>query len=186
MPSTTVQKEFPHFYEWKEQVEDQYPDYKKADEVHDVVRAKLSDIETDLKYKTQYSTTHDAALGILNELKLRFESGGVLGKKEKRFAENYLGMWDPEEELMENLEASLEVLRAAKRATFRKIVELEDQVPKLEADEERTRKLYVMESEKLKVIYNELRKEHEAIEERERQQKIQDDSEGKNTEEEAA
>jgi len=165
MPSTTVQKEFPHFYEWKEQVEDQYPDYKKADEVHDVVRAKLSDIETDLKYKTQYSTTHDAALGILNELKLRFESGGVLGKKEKRFAENYLGMWDPEEELMENLEASLEVLRAAKRATFRKIVELEDQVPKLNADEERTRKLYVMESEKLKVIYNELRKKHEAVEE---------------------
>jgi len=165
MPSTTVQKEFPHFYEWKEQVEDQYPDYKKADEVHDVVRAKLSDIETDLKYKTQYSTTHDAALGILNELKLRFESGGVLGKKEKRFAENYLGMWDPEEELMENLEASLEVLRAAKRATFRKIVELEDQVPKLKADEERTRKLYVMESEKLKVIYNELRKKHEAVEE---------------------
>ena len=164
MPSTTVQKEFPHFYEWKEQVEDQYPDYKKADEVHDVVRAKLNDIETDLKYKTQYSTTHDAALGILNELKLRFESGGVLGKKEKRFAENYLGMWDPEEELMENLEASLEVLRAAKRATFRKIVELEDQVPKLKADEERTRKLYVMESEKLKDIYDELRKKHEAAE----------------------
>ena len=74
----------------------------------------------------------------------------------------------------------------SKRATFRKIVELEDQVPKLKADEERTRKLYVMESEKLKVIYNELREEHEAIEERERQQKIQDDSEGKNTEEESA
>ena len=165
MTSTTIQKEFPCFYEWKEQVAAQYPEYKKADEVHDAVRAKLSEIETDLKYKTQYSTTHDAALGILNELKLRFESGGVLGKKEKRFAENYLGMWDPETEIYENLETSLDVLRAAKRDTFRKIIELEDQIPKLKADEERTRKLYVMESEKLKDIYDELRKKHEAAEE---------------------
>ena len=74
-------------------------------------------------------------------------------------------MWDPETEIYENLETSLDVLRAAKRDTFRKIIELEDQIPKLKADEERTRKLYVMESEKLKVIYNELRKKHEAVEE---------------------
>ena len=164
MTSTTIQKKFPCFYEWKEQVAAQYPEYKKADEVHDAVRAKLSEIETDLKYKTQYSTTHDAALGILNELKLRFESGGVLGKKEKRFAENYLGMWDPETEIYENLETSLDVLRAAKRDTFRKIIELEDQIPKLEKEEERLRKIWRMESEKVEAIYDELKKKEKEAE----------------------
>ena len=160
-----TKKELPHFYIWKEEEADHYPEYKKADEIHDAVRAKLSDIERELENNTQYSTTHDAALGILNELKLRFESGGCIGKREKRFAEKFFGMLDSETEIHENLEESLKVLRAAKRATFRKIVELEDQVPKLKEDEERTRKLWLMEGDKLKNIYDELRRKHEAAEE---------------------
>ena len=120
----------------------------------------------------------------MNELRLRFESGGVLVKREKRFAENFLGMWDPEEELYENLEASLEVLRAAKRDSFRKIIELEDQLPKLIAEEDRLHKLWIMESDKIKTVWEKLKEEHDAAEEKERQQKIQDDFEGKNTEEE--
>ena len=159
MTSTTPKKELPYFYKWREEVADQYPDYKKADLEHDTVRTKLDDVETDLKYKTQYSTMHDAALGILNDIKLGFEAGGTIGKKEKRFASKFLGMWDPEQELCENLEESLEVLREAKRANFRKIVELEDQVPKLKRDEERTRKVWRMESDKLEAIYDELKKE---------------------------
>ena len=170
MTLTTPENELPfteYFHDWRDLgvVKAAFPDYAKAEEVWKTVREKLSETQMSVQCKTQYSTTHDAALGILNELKLRFESGGVLGKKEKRFAENYLGMWDPETEIYENLETSLDVLRAAKRDTFRKIIELEDQIPKLKADEERTRKLYVMESEKLKDIYDELRKKHEAAEE---------------------
>jgi hypothetical protein len=158
MTSATPKKELPYFYKWREEVADQYPDYKKADLVHATVRSKLNDVKSDLKYKTQYSTTHDAALGILNDIKVGFEAGGTIGKKEKRFASKFLGMWDPEQELCENLEESLEVLREAKRATFRKIVELDDQVPKLERDEERTRKVWLMESNKLEAIYDELKK----------------------------
>ena len=45
------------------------------------------------------------------------------------------------------------------------IIELEDQLPKLRADEERTRKLWIMEGDKLKNIYDELRRKHEAAEE---------------------
>ena len=174
-----------YFHDWRKlgEVQAAYPDYKKAEEVWDAVREKLNETKNSVQCKTQYSTTHDAALGILNELRLRFESGGVLGKKEKRFAENFLGMWDPEEELYENLEASLEVLRAAKRDTFRKIIELDDQLPKLIAEEDRLHKLWIMESNKIEPIWRQLKKEHEAAEEKERQQKIQDDFESETTEE---
>ena len=189
MTSTTPKNELPfteYFHDWRKlgAVKAAFPDYVKADQEHDVVREKLNETKCSLQCKTQYSTTHDAALGILNELRLRFESGGVLGKKEKRFAENFLGMWDPEEELYENLEASLEVLRQAKRDTFRKIIELEDQLPKLIAEEDRLRKLWIMESDKIKPVWEKLKEEHDAAEEKERQQKIQDNFLGKNTEEE--
>ena len=48
-----TKKELPHFYIWKEEEADQYPEYKKADEIHDSVRAKLSDIERELENNTQ-------------------------------------------------------------------------------------------------------------------------------------
>jgi hypothetical protein len=117
--------------------------------------------------KTQYSTTHDAALGILNEMKVNFECGAVLSKEEKEFASRYFGAWDIEAELNENLEASLEVLRQAKRDSFRKIIELEDQLPKLTAEEDRLRKLWVMESDKIKLVWEKLKEEHDAAEEEE-------------------
>ena len=187
MTSTTPRKltlldEFPNFHVWKEHVENDYPDYVAADEAHDVVREKLNEIENKVKYKTQYSTTHDAALGILNELKLNFESGGSLGKREKRFAEKYLGMWDAETEIYENLEESLEVLRSAKRSQFRKLLELEDQLPKLRKEEERLRKLWRLELNKLEDIYRELTKEDRKAREINRQQAIQDECFGVSTE----
>ena len=92
-------------------------------------------------------------------------------------------MWDAEESIYENLEESLEVLRQAKRDSFRKIIELEDQLPKLKKDEERLRKLWRMESDKVEAIYDDLKKEEKAEEERVRQQKIQDDFESETTEE---
>tara|TARA_B100001094_G_scaffold207407_2_gene201281 strand:+ start:303 stop:869 length:567 start_codon:yes stop_codon:yes gene_type:complete len=176
-----------YFHEWRKlgEVQAAYPDYKKAEEVWDAVRDKLNDIKGQVQCKTQYSTTHDAALGILNNIKLDFECGTTIGKKASQFAEKYFGMWSIEETLFENLEESLEVLRAAKRSDFRKIIELEDQLPKLRADEERTRKLWIMESDKIKPVWEKLKEEHDAAKEKERQQKIQDDSENNNTEEEA-
>ena len=117
-------------------------------------------------------------------MKLGFECGSGIDKKARKFAEKYLGMWNIEEELYENLEASLEVLRAAKRDTFRKIIELDNQLPKLRAEEDRLRKLWIMKSDKIEPIWRQLKKEHEAAEEKERQQKIQDDFEGETTEEE--
>ena len=189
MTSTTPKNELPfteYFHDWRKlgEVQAAYPDYKKAEEVWDAVREKLNDTKSSVQCKTQYSTTHDTALAILNEMKLGFECGSGIDKKARKFAEKYLGMWNIEEELYENLEASLEVLRAAKRDTFRKIIELEDQLPKLEAEEERLRKLWIMESNKIEPIWRQLKKEHEAAEEKERQQKIQDDFEGETTEEE--
>ena len=174
-----------YFHDWRKlgEVQAAYPDYKKAEEVWDAVREKLNDIKGQVQGKTQYSTTHDVALGILNEMKLDFECGGCFGKKARKFAKKYFGMWNIEEELYENLEASLEVLRAAKRDSFRKIIELDDQLPKLRAEEERTRKLWIMESNKIEPIWRQLKKEHKAAEEKERQQKIQDDFEGETTEE---
>ena len=94
-------------------------------------------------------------------------------------------MWDAEESIYENLDESLEVLRQAKRNAFRKVIELEDQLPKLQKEEERLRKLWRMESDKVEAIYDDLKKKERAEEERARQQKIQDDSESNNTEEEA-
>ena len=175
-----------HFWDYRNETQGQYPALEKADKEHDVVKDKLREIESDIKYKTQYSFTHDAALAILEDLRLSFECGGALGKKEQRFAKKYLGMWDAEETIYENLDESLEVLRQAKRVSFRKIIELEDQLPKLKKEEERLRKIWRMESDKVEAIYDELKKEEKAEEERARQQKIQDDSEGNNTEEEAA
>ena len=174
-----------YFHDWRKlgEVQAAYPDYKKAEEVWDAVREKLNDTKSSVQCKTQYSTTHDAALGILNEMKVNFECGAVLSKEEKEFASRYFGSWDIEAELNENLEASLEVLRAAKRDSFRKIIELDDQLPKLRAEEERTRKLWIMESNKIEPIWRQLKKEHKAAEEKERQQKIQDDFEGETTEE---
>ena len=175
-----------HFWDYRNEVQGQYPALEKADKEHDVVKDKLREVESQIEHKTQYSNTHDAALGILNELRLDFECGVELNKKEKKFAHKYFGMWDAEESIYENLEESLEVLRQAKRDSFRKIIELEDQLPKLKKDEERLRKLWRMESDKVEAIYDDLKKEEKAEEERVRQQKIQDDSESNNTEEEAA
>jgi hypothetical protein len=175
-----------HFWDYRNEVQGQYPALEKADKEHDVVKDKLREVESQIEHKTQYSNTHDAALGILNELRLDFECGGELNKKEKKFAHKYFGMWDAEESIYENLEESLEVLRQAKRNSFRKIIELEDQLPKLKKDEERLRKLWRMESDKVEAIYDDLKKEEKAEEERARQQKIQDDSESNDTEEKAA
>ena len=191
MTSTTPKNELPfteYFHEWRKlgAVKAAFPAYVKADQEHDVVREKLRETESDIQYKTQYSTKHDSALGMLNEIKLGFECGDGFGKKERKFASKYFGIWNIEEDLYENLEASLEVLRAAKRSIFREVIELEDQLPKLKAEEERLRKLWIMESDKIKPIWEKLEKEHKAAEEKERQQKIQDNFENETTEEEAA
>ena len=158
-----------YFHDWRKlgEVQAAYPDYKKAEEVWDAVREKLNETKSSVQCKTQYSTTHDAALGILNEMKVNFECGAVLSKEEKEFASRYFGSWDIEAELNENLEASLEVLRAAKRDIFRKIIELDDQLPKLTAEEDRLRKLWVMESDKIKLVWEKLKEEHDAAEEEE-------------------
>ena len=174
-----------HFWDYNKQTKGQYPALDKADAEHNVVREKLSEVKSKVENLTQYSTTHDAALGILNELRCDFECGSPIGKKEKRFARKYLGMWGADETLHENISESLEVLRQAKRNDFRKIIELEDQLPKLEKDEERLRKIWIMERDKVEAIYDDLKKEERAEEERARQQKIQDDYESNNTEEEA-
>ena len=151
-----------HFWDYNKQTKGQYPALDKADAEHNVVREKLSEVKSKVENLTQYSTTHDAALGILNELRCDFECGSPIGKKEKRFARKYLGMWGADETLHENISESLEVLRQAKRNDFRKIVELEDQIPKLEKDEERLRKIWIMERDKVEAIYNDL-KEKETL-----------------------
>jgi len=186
---TTPENELPfteYFHDWRDLgvVKAAFPDYAKAEEVWKTVREKLSDTQMSVQCKTQYSTTHDAALGILNELKMDFQCSPDFGKKARKFAQKYFGVWNIEEELYENLEASLEVLRQAKRDSFRKIIELEDQLPKLRAEEERLRKLWIMESDKIKPIWEKMEKEHKAAEEKERQQEIQDAFEGETTEEE--
>ena len=175
-----------YFHQWRnlKEVQEAYPAYKKANQEHDVVRDKLNEVTSNVQNKTQYSTTHDVALGILNSIKLDFECGTTVGNKASKFAAKYLGMWSVEETLYENLEESLEALRAAKRADFRKIIELEDQIPKLKADEERTRKLWLMESDKIKPVWEKMEEEHKAAEEKERQQEIQDAFENETTEEE--
>ena len=76
------------------------------------------------------------------------------------------------------------MLRAAKRSIFREVIELEDQLPKLKAEEERLRKLWIMESDKIKPVWEKMEEEHKAAEEKERQQEIQDAFENETTEEE--
>ena len=56
-----------HFWDYRNEVQGQYPALEKADKEHDVVRDKLKEVESQIEHKTQYSNTHDAALGILNE-----------------------------------------------------------------------------------------------------------------------
>ena len=167
MTLTTPENELPfteYFHDWRDLgvVKVAFPDYAKAEEVWKTVREKLSETQMSVQCKTQYSTTHDAALGILNEMKVNFECGAVLSKEEKEFASRYFGVWDIEEELHGNLEASLEVLRQAKRDSFRKIIELEDQLPKLTAEEDRLRKLWIMESDKIEPVWEKLKEEHNA------------------------
>ena len=162
----TMTKKLPdHFWDYRNEAQEQYPALDKADKEHNVVRDKLSEVKNKVENLTQYSTTHDAALGILNELYCDFQCGSSLGKKEMKFARKYLGMWNADETLYENLHESLEVLRQAKRNDFRKVVELEDQIPKLEKEEERLRKIWRMESEKVEAIYDELKKKEKEAEE---------------------
>ena len=151
-----------HFWDYNKQTKGQYPALDKADAEHNVVRDKLSEVKSKIENLTQYSTTHDAALGILNELRCDFECGSPIGKKEKKFARKYLGMWGADETLHENISESLEVLRQVKRNDFRKIIELEDQLPKLEKDEERLRQIWIMERDKVEAIYDDL-KEKETL-----------------------
>ena len=165
-----------HFWDYNKQTKGQYPALDKADAEHNVVREKLSEVKSKVENLTQYSTTHDAALGILNELRCDFECGSPIGKKEKRFARKYLGMWGADETLHENISESLEVLRQAKRNDFRKIVELEDQIPKLEKDEERLRKIWIMERDKVEAIYDDL-KEKETLAELEAEETQEEEAE---------
>lgn len=165
-----------HFWDYNKQTKGQYPALDKADAEHNVVREKLSEVKSKVENLTQYSTTHDAALGILNELRCDFECGSPIGKKEKRFARKYLGMWGADETLHENISESLEVLRQAKRNDFRKILELEDQIPKLEKDEERLRQIWIMERDKVEAIYDDL-KEKETLAELEAEETQEDEAE---------
>ena len=165
-----------HFWDYNKQTKGQYPALDKADAEHNVVREKLSEVKSKVENLTQYSTTHDAALGILNELRCDFECGSPIGKKEKRFARKYLGMWGADETLHENISESLEVLRQAKRNDFRKILELEDQIPKLEKDEERLRKIWIMERDKVEAIYDDL-KEKETLAELEAEETQEEEAE---------
>ena len=165
-----------HFWDYNKQTKGQYPALDKADAEHNVVREKLSEVKSKVENLTQYSTTHDAALGILNELRCDFECGSPIGKKEKRFARKYLGMWGADETLHENISESLEVLRQAKRNDFRKILELEDQIPKLEKDEERLRKIWIMERDKVEAIYDDL-KEKEKLAELEAEETQEEEAE---------
>ena len=165
-----------HFWDYNKQTKGQYPALDKADAEHNVVREKLSEVKSKVENLTQYSTTHDAALGILNELRCDFECGSPIGKKEKKFARKYLGMWGADETLHENISESLEVLRQAKRNDFRKILELEDQIPKLEKDEERLRKIWIMERDKVEAIYDDL-KEKETLAELEAEETQEDEAE---------
>ena len=59
------------------------------------------------------------------------------------------------------------MLRQAKRDSFRKIIELEDQLPKLTAEEDRLRKLWIMESDKIESVWEKLKEEHDAAKEEE-------------------
>ena len=165
-----------HFWDYNKQTKGQYPALDKADAEHNVVRDKLSEVKSKIENLTQYSTTHDAALGILNELRCDFECGSPIGKKEKKFARKYLGMWGADETLHENISESLEVLRQAKRNDFRKILELEDQIPKLEKDEERLRKIWIMERDKVEAIYDDL-KEKETLAELEAEETQEEEAE---------
>ena len=165
-----------HFWDYNKQTKGQYPALDKADAEHNVVREKLSEVKSKVENLTQYSTTHDAALGILNELRCDFECGSPIGKKEKKFARKYLGMWGADETLHENISESLEVLRQAKRNDFRKILELEDQIPKLEKDEERLRKIWIMERAKVEAIYDDL-KEKETLAELEAEETQEEEAE---------
>ena len=165
-----------HFWDYRKETKGQYPALDKADAEHNVVRDKLSEVKNKVENLTQYSNTHDAALGILNELRCDFECGSPIGKKEKRFARKYLGMWGADETLHENISESLEVLRQAKRNDFRKILELEDQIPKLEKDEERLRKIWIMERDKVEAIYDDL-KEKEKLAELEAEETEEEEAE---------
>ena len=170
MTSTTPKNELPfteYFHEWRKlgAVKAAFPAYAKAEEVWTTVREKLTETKSTVQHSTQYSTTHDAALGILYSMKLDFECGIEVGNKASKFASKYFGMWNVEETLYENLDGSLEVLRQAKRDEFRKIIELEDQLPKLRAEEERLRKLWTMESDKIKPVWEKMEEEHKAAEE---------------------
>ena len=165
-----------HFWDYNKQTKGQYPALDKADAEHNVVRDKLSEVKSKVENLTQYSTTHDAALGILNELRCDFECGSPIGKKEKKFARKYLGMWGADETLHENISESLEVLRQAKRNDFRKIIELEDQLPKLKKDEERLRKIWIMERDKVEAIYDDL-KEKETLAELEAEETQEEEAE---------
>ena len=153
-----------HFWDYRNQMQGQYPALDKANDEHNVVRDKLSEVKNKVENLTQYSTTHDAALGILNELRCDFECGSPLGKKERKFALKYFGMYCADETLHENISESLEVLRQAKRNAFRKVVELEDQIPKLEKEEERLRKIWRMESDKVEAIYDDLKEKEKLAE----------------------
>tara|TARA_X000000368_G_C23006720_1_gene701513 strand:- start:157 stop:675 length:519 start_codon:yes stop_codon:yes gene_type:complete len=165
-----------HFWDYRKETKGQYPDLDKADAEHNVVRDKLSEVKNNVENLTQYSNTHDAALGILNEIKTDFECGSTLGKKEKKFALKYLGMYCADETLYEHIAESLEVLRQAKRNDFRKIIELEDQIPKLEKEEERLRKIWRMESDKVEAIYDDL-KEKEKLAELEAEETEEEEAE---------
>jgi len=153
-----------HFWDYRKETKGQYPALDKADAEHNVVRDKLSEVKNKVENLTQYSTTHDAALGILNEIKTDFECGSSIGKKEKKFALKYFGMYCADETLHENISESLEVLRQVKRNDFRKVVELEDQIPKLEKEEERLRKIWRMESDKVEAIYDDLKEKEKLAE----------------------
>ena len=69
-----------HFWDYRKETKGQYPALDKADAEHNVVRDKLSEVKNKVENLTQYSNTHDAALGILNEIKTDFMCRGGQGE----------------------------------------------------------------------------------------------------------
>ena len=139
---TKPTEQLPEYYhQWD--AEERFDDLKKARNVFRKQRETCAQLERDIEHETLCSTDHTNAIAILGRLvsDLQYRDNDV-NEKTSKFIKKYYGLCEIEEHVCYNLQKSIETLEKEKRAKFRLVVKLEDDLKKEEKAKEKAWETY--------------------------------------------
>tara|TARA_R100000781_G_C4064882_1_gene122397 strand:+ start:126 stop:689 length:564 start_codon:yes stop_codon:yes gene_type:complete len=157
---TKPTEQLPEYYRSWDAME-RFDDLKKAFDLYQAHRETCAALERDIAYETDTSSQHENAIAVLGHLVNDLSYGdNEIDKATSKFIKNYYGL---EESLIEayvsnNLQQSIKTLEKDKRAKFRSIVDLENDLWKEEVAEGKALAAYKKLDKKYEAQFDKLKK----------------------------